>query len=226
MEKVVVSIGGSILVPGENDAEFIGKLAKMLKEVSKEVQLAIVCGGGKTARYYAGIAKDLGGDTYDQDILGIAATRMNAQLLMLALGDMPDAVIANAEDLAKASEPGKIVVMGGTVPGHTTDAVSSMVAAAMKADRIINGTSVDAVYTADPRKDPDAKKITNMTIDDLAGIVYKEHGASKSSVFDPLGVKLAKENNIDILIIDGRNLDELKNAILGKPIKGTFVNSH
>jgi uridylate kinase len=226
MEKVVVSIGGSILVPGENDAEFIGKLAKMLKEVSKEVQLAIVCGGGKTARYYAGIAKDLGGDTYDQDILGIAATRMNAQLLMLALGDMPDAVITNAEDLAKASEPGKIVVMGGTVPGHTTDAVSSMVAAAMKADRIINGTSVDAVYTADPRKDPDAKKITNMTIDDLAGIVYKEHGASKSSVFDPLGVKLAKENNIDILIIDGRNLDELKNAILGKPIKGTFVNSH
>lgn len=226
MEKVVVSIGGSILVPGENDAEFIGKLAKMLKEVSKEVQLAIVCGGGKTARYYAGIAKDLGGDTYDQDILGIAATRMNAQLLMLALGDMPDAVITNAEDLAKASEPGKIVVMGGTVPGHTTDAVSSMVAAAMKADRIINGTSVDAVYTADPRKDPDAKKITNMTIDDLAGIVYKEHGASKSSVFDPLGVKLAKENNIDILIIDGRNLDELKNAILGRPIKGTFVNSH
>jgi len=226
MEKVVVSIGGSILVPGENDAEFIGKLAKMLKEVSMEVQLAIVCGGGKTARYYAGIAKDLGGSTYEQDILGIAATRMNAQLLMLALGEMPDAVITDPEELAKASQPGKIVVMGGTVPGHTTDAVSSMVAAAMKADRIINGTSVDAVYTADPRKDPNAKKIPKMTIDELAEIVYKEHGASKSSVFDPLGVKLAKENRMDILMIDGRNLDELKNAILGKPINGTFVNSH
>ncbi|MBE6524687.1 MAG: UMP kinase [Thermoplasmata archaeon] len=226
MEKVVVSIGGSILVPGENDAEFIGKLAKMLKEVSKEVQLAIVCGGGKTARYYAGIAKDLGGSTYEQDILGIAATRMNAQLLMLALGEMPDAVITDPEELVKASQPGKIVVMGGTVPGHTTDAVSSMVAAAMKADRIINGTSVDAVYTADPRKDPNAKKIPKMTIDELAEIVYKEHGASKSSVFDPLGVKLAKENRMDILMIDGRNLDELKNAILGKPINGTFVNSH
>ncbi len=226
MEKVVVSIGGSILVPGENDAEFIGKLAKMLKEVSKEVQLAIVCGGGKTARYYAGIAKDLGGSTYEQDILGIAATRMNAQLLMLALGEMPDTVITDPEELAKASQPGKIVVMGGTVPGHTTDAVSSMVAAAMKADRIINGTSVDAVYTADPRKDPNAKKIPKMTIDELAEIVYKEHGASKSSVFDPLGVKLAKENRMDILMIDGRNLDELKNAILGKPINGTFVNSH
>ncbi len=226
MEKVVVSIGGSILVPGENDAEFIGKLAEMLKEVSKEVQIAVVCGGGKTARYYAGIAKDLGGGTYEQDILGIAATRMNAQLLALALGDMPDSVITDAEELAKMSEPGKIVVMGGTVPGHTTDAVSSMVAASMKADRIVNGTAVDAVYTADPRKDPSAKKIPKMTIDELGDIVYKEHGASKSSVFDPLGVKLAKENRMDILIIDGRNLDELRNAILGKPINGTFVNSH
>jgi len=226
MEKVVVSIGGSILVPGEKDAEFIGKLAEMLKEVSKEVQLAIICGGGKTARYYAGIAKELGGDTYAQDILGIAATRMNAQLLSLALGDMPDTVTGDVKETAEASKPGHIAVMGGTVPGHTTDAVSAMVAAEMKADRIVNGTAVDAVYTDDPRKNPDAKKITSMTIDQLGDIVYKEHGASKSSVFDPLGVKLAKENHIDILIIDGRNLDELRNAILGKDIKGTFVNSH
>ena len=226
MEKVVVSIGGSILVPGENDADFIGKLAEMLKEVSKEVQVAVVCGGGKTARYYAGIAKDLGGDTYAQDILGIAATRMNAQILSLALGDMPDSITGDVEETAKLSAPGKIVVMGGTVPGHTTDAVSSMLAAAIGADRIVNGTSVDAVYTDDPRKNPDAKKITSMTIDELGDIVYKEHGASKSSVYDPLGVKLAKENRMDILIIDGRNLNELKNAILGKEINGTFVNSH
>lgn len=226
MEKVVVSIGGSILVPGENDADFIRKLAVMLKEVSKEVQVAVVCGGGKTARYYAQIANDLGGDTYDQDILGIATTRMNAQLLALALGDMPETISADVEEVAKASAPGKIVVMGGTEPGHTTDAVSSMLAASLKADRIVNGTSVDAVYTADPRKDPLAKKITRMTIDELGEIVYKEHGAAKSSVFDPLGVKLAKENKMDILIVDGRNLDELRNAILGKEISGTFVDSH
>ena len=65
-----------------------------------------------------------------------------------------------------------------------------------------------------------------MTIDELSDIVYKEHGASKSSVFDPLGVKIAKENRIDILIVDGRDLNELRNAILGKDIAGTFVDSH
>ncbi len=116
--------------------------------------------------------------------------------------------------------------MGGTVPGHTTDAVASMVAKSMGADRIVNATSVDAVYTDDPRKNKDAKKITSMTIDELGDIVYKEHGASKSSVFDPLGVRIAKENSIDILIVDGRNLDELRNAISGNDISGTFVNSH
>ncbi|MBR7152631.1 MAG: UMP kinase [Candidatus Methanomethylophilaceae archaeon] len=226
MEKVVVSIGGSILVPGENDSDFIGKLASMLSEIKNEVQIAIVCGGGKTARYYANIAKELGGDTYSQDIVGIGATRLNAQLLSLALGEMPDKVPEDPEELASNSKPGRIVVMGGTVPGHTTDAVSAMVAKALGADRIVNATSVDAVYTDDPRTNPDAEKILDMTIQDLENIVYKEHGASRSSVFDPLGVQIAKENRIDILIVEGRNLDELRNAIVGNDIKGTFVNSH
>lgn len=226
MDKVVVSIGGSILIPGNNDSEYIAKLADMLRSVCNEAQIAIVVGGGKTARYYAETGRGLGGNDYQLDILGIGATRLNAQLLSLALGDMPDRVPENPEDLAANSAPGRIVVMGGTVPGHTTDAVAAMVAKAMGADRIVNATSVDAVYTDDPRKNPDAEKILNMTIDQLGDIVYKEHGASKSSVFDPLGVRLAKENRIDILIVDGRNIDELRNAILGKEINGTFVDSH
>lgn len=222
----MVSIGGSILIPGNNDSEYIAKLADMLKSVCDGVQIAIVVGGGKTARYYAETGRALGGNDYQLDILGIGATRLNAQLLSLALGDMPDRVSEDPEKLASQSAPGKIVVMGGTVPGHTTDAVAAMVAKAMNADRIVNATSVDAVYTDDPRKNPDAKKILNMTIDELGELVYKEHGASKSSVFDPLGVKLAKENRMDILIVDGRNIDELRNAILGNPINGTMVDSH
>lgn len=222
----MVSIGGSILIPGNNDSEYITKLAEMLKAICNEAQIAIVVGGGKTARYYAETGRALGGNEYQLDILGIGATRLNAQLLSLALGDMPDRVSEDPQDLALRSSLGKIVVMGGTVPGHTTDAVAAMVAEAMGADRIVNATSVDAVYTDDPRKNPDAKKILGMTIDELGDIVYKEHGASKSSVFDPLGVKIAKESKIDIMIVDGRNIDELRNAILGKKINGTVVDSH
>lgn len=223
---MVVSIGGSVLIPGNNDSDYIARLAEMLNSVKGSVQLAVVCGGGKTARYYANTGRELGGSEYDLDIMGIGATRLNAQLLGLALGDMPERVPETAEETAAAAVPGRIAVMGGTTPGHTTDAVSAMVARAMGADRVVNATAVDAVYTADPRVDPSAERIERMTIERLGEIVYKEHGASKSSVFDPLGVEIARECRIDISMVDGRNLAELRKAILGQPFSGTFVDSH
>jgi uridylate kinase len=226
-EKVVVSIGGSVLIPGKDDPTYIKKLAETVREVSAEVQVVIVCGGGRIARYYSETGRELGGTTCQLDMLGIGATRLNAQLLAISLGGLSSADIpTTAAEAAERSTPYNVVVMGGTVPGHTTDAVAAMVAKEMRADRVVNATSVEAVYSDDPKKDPDAKRFSKLTIDELGNIVYKEHGAGRSSVFDPLGIKIAKEQKIDILIIDGRNLDELKNAILGKEINGTYVNSH
>lgn len=226
MDKVVVSIGGSVLIPGNNDSEYIARLADVLLSLKDRVQLAVVVGGGRTARYYASTGRNLGGSDRQLDIMGIGATRLNAQLLGLALGNMPERVPESAEETAASSRPGTIAVMGGTEPGHTTDAVAMMVARAMKADRVVNATSVDAVYTADPRLDPDAQRIPRMDIARLGEIVYKDHHASKSSVFDPLGVEIARECRIDISMVDGRNLEELEKAILGEEFQGTFVDSH
>ncbi|MCQ2086261.1 MAG: UMP kinase, partial [archaeon] len=64
-----------------------------------------------------------------------------------------------------------------------------------------------------------------ITIDDLSTIVYNEHVPCKSSIFDPLGVRIIKECKIDLFVVDGRNLKELKNAILGKEIEGTHVKA-
>ncbi|MDR2698800.1 MAG: UMP kinase [Candidatus Methanoplasma sp.] len=225
-EKVVVSIGGSILIPGKDDPVYIKKLTEAIKEVSKTVQVVIVCGGGRIARYYTETGAVLGGTTYQLDMLGIGATRLNAQLLAVSLGDLSSADIpTTAAEASARSTPDNIVIMGGTVPGHTTDAVAMMVAREMRADRVVNATSVEAVFSDDPKKDPAAERFSEMSIDELGDIVYKEHGAGKSSVFDPLGIKIAKEEKIDILMIDGRNLSELKNAVLGKEIKGTYVSS-
>jgi uridylate kinase len=226
-KKVVISIGGSILIPDSNDSVFIRELAQLIKELNDEVQMVIICGGGKIARYYAKTSSELGATVYQQDILGIGTTRLNAELLAIALGDISSTDIPlTAKDAVAKSAPGKVIVMGGTEPGHTTDAVATMVAKELHADRVINATSVDSVYSADPRKDPDAKRYTEITIEQLGQLVYKDHGAGKSSVFDPLGIKIATEEKIDLMIVDGRDLKDLKNAILGKKIKGTFVNSH
>ena len=66
----------------------------------------------------------------------------------------------------------------------------------------------------------------NQTIQELKDVVYDDHDAGKSCVFDPLGVNIAMEEKIDLYMVNGRDIDELRNAILGNEIKGTFVNSH
>ncbi len=222
-----MSIGGSILIPENDDAKYIKALADFLAEMSNKVELMVVCGGGKVSRYYSDTGRELGGTTYQLDEMGIAVSRINAQLLNIALGDASNGkVYLTAEECADNAKIGKVSVMGGTEPGHTTDAVAAMIAKAINADRIVNASNVDAVYTDDPRKNPDAKRLTKMSIKELKDIVYDEHDACKSSVFDPLGVKIAMENKIDILMVSGRDLEELRNAILGKEIKGTYVDSH
>jgi len=226
MEKVVVSVGGSILIPDKNDFVFIKDLADLLIDVSKEILLIIVCGGGRVARYYTNTGRELGGNVFELDMMGIGATRLNAELLRIALKDAAYGGIPNtAEEAAEASKGGKIVVMGGTAPGHTTDAVSAMVAGKIGCRRIVNATSVDAVYSDDPKKDPNAKRFAELTIKELSDIVCAEHDAGKSFVFDPLGVRLAMRDRIDIMVVDGRDLGEMRNAILGKKIKGTTVRS-
>ena len=228
LDKVVISLGGSILIPGENDGEFLSKLTSLLKDLSKSYQLYVVCGGGKVARYYINTARDMGTSEYDLDILGILATRANAKMLQLGLKDISNEVIPETiEEAAKLGDDGKIVVMGGTVPGHTTDGVSAALAEAVGASRIINATSVDGVYTSDPKKDPNAKKISKMTFEELNEMLKGDHGAGKSGVFDAMGAEITLRCKIPLLIIYGRDLAEMKNAVSGSlSINGTVISDN
>ena len=132
MDYVVVSLGGSILVPGEKDSEHISAIAGLMRSLCKELHLVLVCGGGKVARYYISTGKELGASREQQDELGIEITRMNARLLQLALGkEAFGSIPRTVEEAVREARRGKMLVMGGTVPGHTTDAVSALVAEAL-----------------------------------------------------------------------------------------------
>jgi len=158
--------------------------------------------------------------------MGIMSTRMNAALVAYSLGERSvGKVPTDIMEAHRLERKGKVVVMGGTVPGHTTDAVSAMLAKEVRAARIVNGTSVDAAYTADPRKDPGAERLSRITHQQLYDLVnVGMHGAGPSNVFDRLGAQIAMDDHIDIFIVNGRNLDEMKAAIEGKPVKGTVVS--
>ncbi len=225
MDCVVVSLGGSVLIPGEDDAEHLSNLSSLIKEMSTEHRLLLVCGGGKIARYYITTGRDVGATERELDELGIMTTRINAKLVSLSLGEkVVDTIPTTVEEAASLSSDGKIVVMGGTVPGHTTDAVSAMLAEKVGAARIVNGTSVDAAFTADPKQVKDAKRLHTITHAELNLLVSRGmHCAGPSHVFDPLGASIASRTNIPIFIINGRKLDEMRAAIQGKKIKGTLV---
>ncbi len=228
MKHTVISIGGSILLH-EEKTDYILKLAKMLAALSKEKKISIVTGGGWVARYYIKAGRSIGASEEYLDLVGIDVTRVNARLLIIAL--MSEGANVNidpphtVEEAAGLSEKHGIVVMGGTVPGHTTDAVSAMLASSLGAKVLINATAVDGVYTADPKKDRDAQQIPVMSYDELRTIIEKSgpKGAGPNVVFDPVATDIIEREKIETRIVNGLRLEELKKAITGEQFLGTLV---
>jgi uridylate kinase len=115
--------------------------------------------------------------------------------------------------------------MGGTRPGHTTDRVSASLARFVRAARIVNATSVDGVYSSDPRKDTHAALLDRIGFEDLARIAGTGHGAAGPSVvFDPVAARGLVRDRIPLAVVHGRDLRALRSAILGRPFHGTTVS--
>src|SRR5207247_7542495 len=108
------------------DTTYIDSLAKLLSDLSKERKIFCVTGGGWIARQYIEAARSFGASEEECDLIGIAATRINAQLLIAALAkytEVPVRPLASVEATVESSEGYNIAVMGGTYPGHSTDYV-------------------------------------------------------------------------------------------------------
>ena len=225
MEPVVLSLGGSVLIEDEGDTSYLRKLAKILIGVSANCKLYLVTGGGKTARYYINVGRELGADESFLDEMGIEVTRLNARLVIVALGDRAYHVPPkNYDEALHAGRTHSIVVMGGVSPGITTDAVSALLAERVRAKRLINATSVDGAYTSDPAKDPEAVKIPKMTHKELVALVSATpSGAGPNTVFDPVGARILERSKISLAIVAGRDLANLRDALEGRRFKGTIV---
>lgn len=225
MDRVVISIGGSVLVPGNGDDAYIAKLARLLTELSRDIKLFAVTGGGRIARFYIEAGRRLGAKERRLDDLGIEVTRMNARLLGIALrgksNPEPARSYSEAVRLARRYD---IVLMAGTAPGWTTDRVAASLARTLGAARLVNATSVDGVYSADPRSDPTARRFDRMTYNALVDMMGTGHAkAGPTIVFDPVAARVAARAKIPLLVVDGRDLTALRAAIAGEPFHGTTV---
>lgn len=217
MDTVAVSLGGSFLVkPDGVDVALTRDLAGVLRRAAAARRVLAVVGGGATARAYIQGARTLGAGETALDDVGIAVTRLNARVLLAALPEafpVPPDTIDDAL-LAAAGHP--IVVMGGTHAGHTTDAVSIMLADKAGAGRVVIATNVDGVYSADPRKDKDAKRMPRLTHADLVRITSGGDGrAGGTGVVDALGARMLARAGLECAVVDGRDLKALEAALSG-----------
>ena len=214
----VVALGGSVLNP-EQPAS-IKDMGRVLVRISKKIDLYVVTGGGKTARTYIHVGRTLGVAEPTLDQLGIQATRLNAWLLKALLDDtrpVPTTVEA-------AAQMTPMVIMGGTLPGHSTDAVGAQLARAVSAERFIIATDVDGIYTADPRRNPQATRYGRLTVAQLEAMCPATwDAAGTSTVVDGIACRIIAQERIPTFVLKGTNLESLENAIYGREFNGTIV---
>ncbi len=224
--KVVISLGGSIFSKDEGiDVVYLKRFSKAIKEAGEEYRIFIVAGGGKTARKYIQAGREFGASEDFLDQLGIQATRLNAMLVSASLGGKGRGPVPERIEDVEGSNPEELFVMGGTVPGHSTDAVSAMLAAHVDADLLINATNVDGVYEKDPKKHLDARRFDKLSSKELVDIVTTTgYRAGTSSVVDEKAAGIIHENRIRTAVVDGRDPANIIDAINGK-ITGTLIEN-
>ena len=229
MKRVVLALGGSIIAPpGDPDPQSLIQWTEAVKEWSRDVQPLVVVGGGDPARKAIDLARHASTIEDDLDLIGIAATRLNANVFLTFLkGNGVDTyhhVPRTVETATQKADQNDVVVMGGTVPGHSTDYVAATLAKECGADRVVIVTNVDGVYSADPNKDSAAKRFDHLDHDELIDIVGSRWtSAGAKTVVDGPCAKYLKQHGIEACVVSGRNLTNVGKAVRGRPFDGTRI---
>ncbi len=231
-QPTVLAFGGSILAPAEPDPDHLAMVAKRLASWAKSGPLFVVVGGGAPARKAINLARSAYTDLPDEsalDRVGIQATRINAQVMVAYLqaagADCASLVPVTTAEAATLGATHRVVIMGGTNPGHSTDQVAAELAQTVGAPRLVIATNVNGVYSADPRTDPAAHRIDELTYDELRVIIggTQWSQAGQSGVIDGPAVELLSAACIEARVANGHDLDNLEHAVRGEAFQGSII---
>ena len=227
-ETIVMSVGGSLIVPGEIDTAFLASLKSFVTDQTTNYgrRFIMIAGGGRTARNYqdaAAAVTDLTAD--DLDWMGIHSTRLNGHLLRTIFRDIahPE-MITNPDDIQDVPGEPAVIVAAGYRPGCSTDLRAVQIAGLVGATKVINLSNIDYVYTDDPRTNPDATKIERSSWADFRALIPTDWDPGMSAPFDPIAAKAADEAGIEVAIINGEKPEELANYLAKKDFIGTLIS--
>lgn len=223
-ETIIISLGGSIVVPNLPDPDFITLFKSfILSEVEKGKRFVIIVGGGKICRNYQdALSKTITATITDLDWIGIYTTRLNAELVRMSFGEYTsEEIVLDPSVLPSFSKP--IIVGAGWKPGWSTDYDAVMMAEQLGAKKIINLSNIEYVYDKDPKKYADAKIIKQSSWKDFRTLLPKEWTSGLNSPFDPIAAQKAELLGIEVAIMNGRNIENLKKYLDGEEFVGTQI---
>lgn len=226
-EIIVMSVGGSLIVPDQIDTGFLKILKTFIDaETTLGRRFIIIAGGGKTARRYQEAASEVAElNSEDLDWMGIHATRLNGHLLRTVFRDSAHRVmVTNPDEVLDIPKSEKVIIASGYRPGCSTDLRAIQIAERVGAKKVINLSNIDYVYTADPKTDPEAKIIKTISWSDFRALIPNEWDPGLSSPFDPIAAKEAQEKNIEVAIINGSRPADLKKYLAGEEFVGTKIS--
>ena len=220
-----------MIAPDKPDVEFLAAFVKMASDwLARDPgrRLILVAGGGAPARVYQNAYKDVcaslaaNPDNSAADWIGVMATRLNAQLLKASFGGLcQNDVVTNPT--ADIDFKGQVLVASGWKPGFSSDNDAVLLAEKFGADTVVNLSNIEKVYTDDPRKNPDAKPLDEISWADFRKMVGDEWVPGKNVPFDPVASKKAAELGLTVICSAGKNIDNTKNILDGAPYVGTTI---
>lgn len=224
-EVIVISLGGSLIIPDEINLGFLKNFKKTILRQSKRYKFIIVCGGGSIARKYINALKKAGMNEKLQSLSGISATRMNARFMTYFFGDDSLRGIPHKMDEIKSYLAEKNIVFCGALeyhPDQTSDTTSAEVAKHFNSE-FINITNVQGLYNKDPQKHKNAKLIPSISWSEFEKMASKiPFKPGQHFVLDQKASKIIKNNRIRTYII-GSDTRELENLLNRKKFKGTII---
>ena len=224
-ETIVISLGGSVIIPEEIDVDFLREFRDLiLSHVKAGKKFVIITGGGKVCRKYQNALQgivELSND--EQDWLGIYATRLNAEFVRILFdGHSEDHIILDPTQPVDFKRP--IVVGGGWKPGWSTDYDAVMLAKQLGAKKIINLSNAEYVYDSDPRVNKNAKKIEKISWANYRKIIPSDWTPGLNAPFDPIASKLAEEAKLDVIIMNGKPILNFAKCLNGEAFLGTVIS--
>jgi uridylate kinase len=224
----VISLGGSLIAPDDVDAAYLKTFSALIKrflDSDSERRFILVTGGGAPARKWQNAYKAVCGDSADEphsDCIGIAATRLNAELVRAIFVEycpLPVVIDPTAVDVFA----GRVMVAAGWKPGFSSDNDAVLLAERFTAPLVVNLSNIEKVYSADPRKDSSAKPLDVLTWDEFLKITGSEWVPGKNVPFDPVASLRAKKAGIKVIVAGGKDIANIEKILSGEKFTGTVI---